>query len=72
MLLKRKLTPKQFGFGWVCLIVLIVLTVPQSARAFDKVTITDTIPSSDTTLPFPIHDRRGDYLSNDNSTYDHV
>ena len=71
MLLKRKLTPKLFGLGWICVYTICTLFIlPLRVAAVDKVTFTDTIPSLDTTLPYPIHDRRADYLSNNRRTFD--
>src|SRR2546423_14130370 len=62
MPLKRKPAPKLFGLGFL---FLILFASSQNARAFQ-----DSTRFKKDTLPFPIHDTRGDFLSNDKRTFD--
>ncbi len=66
MLRKRGLPPNFFGLIIVCLL----------SMAFSIITCTNvsaqdssTVRGNDT-LPFPIHDRRGDFFSNERNTFD--
>ncbi|MEP6617249.1 MAG: cell surface protein SprA [Ginsengibacter sp.] len=71
MLLKRKLTPKTFGLGFYILVLYSLIAFPGRATAFNDFHLDflqDTIPYIKDTLPYPIHDRRGDYLTNDHGT----
>ena len=71
MLLKRDLTPRNIGLGFSCYIVfLLIFIIPQNVSAFHKRILTDTITPRTDSLPFPIHDRRGDFLSQENRTLD--
>ena len=69
MLLKRKLTPKLIGPGLLCAISLIQLVFPQQTKAFDPKK-TDFFSDTTPILPYPINDRRADYLSSNNRTID--
>ncbi len=55
MPLKRKPAPKLFGLGLVC---FYLFTFSVKGQAFHD------------TLPYPIHDRRGDFISDNNRTFD--
>jgi hypothetical protein len=70
MLLKRKLTPKPIGLGFFVLVLYTLTTLPGKVAAFGHHLdfFQDTIPILKDTLPYPIHDRRGDYLLNDRGT----
>lgn len=71
MLLKRYLTPKYIGPGFLYyLVILLVFVFTQNVSAFNKNILTDTINPRTDSLPFPIHDRRGDFLSEQNRTLD--
>ena len=59
MLLHRKLAPKLIGLGLSCLI----------AFAFSQKTFSQTTSKKDS-LPYPIQDRRGDFISTDQRTFD--
>ena len=66
MLFKRRLFPKFFGLLAVCLMAIVMsLTSINTALAQDSSTL-HTID----TLPYPIHDYRGDFFSNQQSTFD--
>ena len=58
MLPDRKLTPKLFGLSLLC---FIAFAVPQ--KIFAQNSKTDS-------LPYPIHDRRNDFISGDKRTFD--
>ncbi|MEJ7625332.1 MAG: cell surface protein SprA [Ferruginibacter sp.] len=64
MLLIRK--PIVTLLGYSVIHVLLLLVCPQTASA----AIQDTIPDYRDNLPFPISDRRGDFLSNRTNVYD--
>ncbi|MDQ6757443.1 MAG: cell surface protein SprA, partial [Bacteroidota bacterium] len=59
MLLQRKRFPKLFGLGLLCYIV--VTSTPIFAQ---------NNTSNKDSLPYPIHDRRGDFISNEQRTFD--
>jgi len=75
MLLKSKFNFKGVGFSstLILMVIFIIIGLPVAAQ-----NITTTLPSSDSSSPnyndslrFPIHDRRGDFISdNKKSTYD--
>src|SRR6476469_2638335 len=70
MLLNRKLTPKTVGFGFWVLVIFTLTALPGTVAAldYDLDFQQDTIPLLKDTLHYPIHDRRGDYLTNDYGT----
>jgi cell surface protein SprA len=71
MLLNRILTPKTFGLGFYILLLFTFTALPGKVFALDYNDLDffqDTIPATRDTLPYPIHDRRGDYLTNDYGT----
>jgi cell surface protein SprA len=66
MLFKRRLFPKFFGLLAVCLLAMVLLLAGiNTASAQDS----STLYRNDT-LPYPIHDYRGDFFSNQRSTFD--
>ncbi len=66
MLFKRRLPPNFFGLIIVCLLWMVFSFITiNSASAQDTAT-----HYSNDTLPYPIHDRRGDFFSNERSTFD--
>ncbi|MEO8108946.1 MAG: cell surface protein SprA [Ginsengibacter sp.] len=66
MLLKRKLQPNFFGVFLVCVFMLsFVLAAISDVAAQDS-----TFNPSKDTLHYPIHDRRGDFISNSQITFD--
>lgn len=66
MLFKRRLSPNFFGLKIVCLLWMAFSFITiNSASAQDS-----AIHYTNDTLPYPIHDRRGDFLSNERSTFD--
>lgn len=64
MFRKRNLTPKLFGFGLVFIVFLSAISLPLTAEKnkFDF-SPTGYNPSVPDTLPYPIHERRGDIIS---------
>ena len=72
MFRKRNLQPKLFGFGLVCIVFLLAISLSLTA----KKNRTYLPPSGNygnvpDTLPYPIYDRKGDVISdNKRSTYD--
>jgi cell surface protein SprA len=66
MLFKRRLFPKFFGLLAVCLLAMVLLLAGiNTASAQDS----STLYRNDT-LPYPIHDYRGDFFSSQRSTFD--
>ena len=66
MLFNRRLFPKFFGVLLVWLVpIVIALLAINDASAQDSATL-----HTNDTLPFPIHDYRGDFFSNQRSTFD--
>ena len=61
MLLQRKLAPKLIGLGLFCIIVC-----SSSVQVFAQ---NNTFTQKDS-LPYPIHDRRGDFISTEKRTLD--
>ena len=66
MLFKRRLPPNFFGLIIVCLLWMVFSFITiNSTSAQDSAT-----QHTNDTLPYPIHDRRGDFFSNERSTFD--
>ena len=67
MSIKRSLGPNYFR-----LFIKYVLSMIFSFAGVSYVSAQDTtkVPAADTSLPFPIHDRRGDFISANPSVYD--
>jgi cell surface protein SprA len=66
MSLKRKLTPNSFGWIKSCFLSMIfTIAAVYGATAQDSLDL-----NKNDTLPFPIHDRRGDFISANPSIYD--
>ena len=66
MLFKRRLPPNFFGLIIVCLLWMVFSFITiNNASAQDSAT-----QHTNDTLPYPIHDRRGDFFSNERSTFD--
>ena len=61
MLLERKLTPKLLGLGLLCFIVF---------TSSQKIFAQDSTFNKKNILPYPIQDRRGDFISTDQRTFD--
>ncbi len=75
MLFKRRSLPKFFGLLLICLLPMVLPLVginSASAQDSSATRLNDTLPSfsSNDTLPYPIYDRRGDFYSNERSTFD--
>ncbi|MEO6720349.1 MAG: cell surface protein SprA [Ferruginibacter sp.] len=72
MFRKRSLKPKLFGFELVYLVFLSTISLPLSAKNHPlNLPPTGTYNSVPDTLPFPIHERKGDVISdNKKSTFD--
>jgi len=76
MLFKRKLVSISLKFVLLQVLLLVIFSSSLSAKnnavnSFSNHSIVDTTGPIDTSLPFPIQDRRGDYLSNgEKNTYD--
>ena len=73
MFFKRKFLPKVIGFGLGQVVVLLSISLSISAQ--NNNAGRRLAPAGDTTLPnglpYPIHDTRGDFMSNGNkSTFD--
>ncbi len=66
MLFKKELPPNFFGLIIVCLIPMVLPVIAiNNASAQDSTTL-----RLNDTLHYPIHDRRGDFFSNEKSTFD--
>ncbi|MEO6838157.1 MAG: cell surface protein SprA, partial [Ginsengibacter sp.] len=66
MLLKRKLAPNYIGFI-LCWFLSIVFSIVLPHRAISQ---DSSAFRNDDSLPFPIQDRRGDFISSNPNTYD--
>jgi cell surface protein SprA len=64
MLFRKKLAPNYMGLILSCISIVFSIVLPSHAAAQDSsINITDS-------LPFPIHDRRGDFISSNPNVYD--
>ena len=67
---RRNLTPKLIGFKLVCVLFLSIISIQLTAENTDEHLSNSRVSVADT-LPFPIHERKGDIISdNKKSTYD--
>src|SRR5688572_22197491 len=69
---RKRISPKLFGFGFVCIVLLFTVSLQLTAKTnplnFPPTGTYGNIPD---TLPYPIHERRGDVISdNKRSTFD--
>src|ERR1017187_7411539 len=67
MLFKRKLVPDYFGWVKVCLMWTVISLFTQTISLAQD---SSRLHTYNDTLPFPIHDRRGDFYSNQPNTFD--
>ncbi|MGN6539768.1 MAG: hypothetical protein ACTHKY_03060, partial [Ginsengibacter sp.] len=66
MLFTKKLAPNYMGLIWSCIVSIgFSIVVPQHAMAQDSAFL-----KKNDTLPFPIHDTRGDFISATPNVYD--
>ena len=75
MFRKRKLLPNGIGFLLLQVLLLLAIALPlfsqNTTSTSPTVTKDTTAPKSTGPLPYPIHDRRGDFISSStNSTFD--